>query len=251
MKGWKNFNLQDKIGKENIGFLRNSFIVAGAFFIVLIALLWKSNSGVLGLQTNESKSFTIPPTVPTKTHIPTLTVTMTPEPVQPSITSQPLIDCTGPDGKHLWITKGECDNFNSSWVKPSPVDADPIVICQMGANCGGGVEYVKKSVCSAITCCQVSDTWAIYPSKQTCIDAQNRIQPSITPTPTSTPTPTPFYTNAYLLQQCLDQAFQKYQATQCEQTINPLNENAYSICLANRYQTYQYSFMGCHSSYDN
>ena len=31
-----------------------------------------------------------------------------------------LIDCTGPDGKHLQITQQDCEDFNNAW-KPTPI----------------------------------------------------------------------------------------------------------------------------------
>jgi uncharacterized protein YkwD len=37
----------------------------------------------------------------------------------------PLIDCVGPDGKHLHITQQACDNFNNSWHTTSLPTASP------------------------------------------------------------------------------------------------------------------------------
>jgi hypothetical protein len=40
------------------------------------------------------------------------------EPVVSQATNQPqLVDCTGPDGKHLQVTQQQCDDFNTAWGK--------------------------------------------------------------------------------------------------------------------------------------
>ena len=36
------------------------------------------------------------------------------------ITTEPKIDCVGPDGKHLAMTQQQCDSFNSAWATPLP-----------------------------------------------------------------------------------------------------------------------------------
>ena len=73
----------------------------------------------------------------TKTHSNTTPVPTTPSPAvndssgindqqqndpftDPTAASEPTIDCTGPDGKHLFITQKACDNFNNAW-KPTPI----------------------------------------------------------------------------------------------------------------------------------
>jgi hypothetical protein len=49
------------------------------------------------------------------------TSTDTPQTVEPTgITTEPTIDCSGPDGKHLYITQEACGNFNKAWATPTP-----------------------------------------------------------------------------------------------------------------------------------
>lgn len=57
------------------------------------------------------------PTVkPLSTEIPT--PTLAPSPIV--IVNKPQVtDCTGPDGKHLWVTQKVCDDFNNAWKKPT------------------------------------------------------------------------------------------------------------------------------------
>lgn len=51
-------------------------------------------------------------------------VSITPSPMVQTTYSNPKVDCTGPDGKHLQITQKECDDFNNAWntpkVQPKP-----------------------------------------------------------------------------------------------------------------------------------
>lgn len=35
-------------------------------------------------------------------------------------TTEPTIDCIGPDGKHLHTTREACDSFNAAWATPTP-----------------------------------------------------------------------------------------------------------------------------------
>lgn len=228
--------------------LRN-IIITCAFLTALGILVWKldnKNTSVLGMQKHEIKIILMPTVSPTPTQ-PTIILQYTPTPtkqiVQSTVTPRPLVDCTGPDGKHLQVTKKECNDFNNSWAKPTPGPTDPIVICQISSQCGGGNQYIKQSVCTAMTCCQVGDVWAIYPSKQSCVDAQNLAQPTITPTPTPS--------KEYLLQQCLNQALEIYKNTHCDQIVKPFNETDYSNCLANRDQVYKSNTAICNSSYGN
>lgn len=61
-------------------------------------------------------------TVMTPTLTPTQTPTPTPTtPPAPIINQhlEPVIDCTGPDGKHLRMTQKACTDFNNAW-KPTP-----------------------------------------------------------------------------------------------------------------------------------
>jgi len=61
----------------------------------------------------------------------------------------------------------------SNSPKPS-VDTDPIVDCQINANCGGGTSKMRSSACSKTTCCQVWGTWSSYPSLDTCKAEQEK-----------------------------------------------------------------------------
>jgi hypothetical protein len=219
--------------------------VIALIFVGFGILMWVNKTqDVSNLQSHQIKTILMPAPKVTDAPIVHASTVLTPRPAySSSATSQSFIDCTGPDGKHLWVTREECNSFNSSWATPTPIDTNPTVACQLNSNCGNGAQYVKKSVCEEITCCQVGSTWAIYPSKESCIDAQNKLQPTITPTPTLTPTPTPTPpSKAYLLQQCLNQALRIYQNTNCGRATD---------CLANRYQNYLNNVKICNSSYGN
>jgi hypothetical protein len=228
----------------NKNLLRYVVAVTVLIFIGLGIFMWQINKkpDVSGLQSHQIKTILMPSPKVVDAPIVHAPAALTPQPAySSSAISQSFIDCTGPDGKHLWVTKDECDSFNSSWATPTPIDTNPTVACQLNSNCGNGVQYVKKSVCDEITCCQVGSTWAIYPSKESCIDAQNKLQPTptSTPTPTFTPTPTPL-NKIELLKQCLNQAILIYQNTNCEGITG---------CLANRYQIYQNNVKICNLTY--
>ena len=53
-----------------------------------------------------------------------------------------------------------------------PQELDPIVTCNISANCGGGTKQMKQSECSRSTCCEVGNGWEMYPSKEECTKAQ-------------------------------------------------------------------------------
>ncbi|MCL5784486.1 MAG: hypothetical protein M1142_03995 [Patescibacteria group bacterium] len=57
---------------------------------------------------------------------PTLTLTPTPQPSpeaftpSPKVNTTPRVDCVGPDGKHVSLTKKACDDFKKAWATPTP-----------------------------------------------------------------------------------------------------------------------------------
>lgn len=55
-----------------------------------------------------------------------------------------------------------------------PVDPDPIVDCQINANCGGGTTKMHSSDCSKTTCCQAWGKWSNYPSLDACKTEQEK-----------------------------------------------------------------------------
>ncbi len=69
----------------------------------------------IGLRAHTNLQNRVIPT-PTPTIVASPSATMTPTTYIP--VGPPLIDCVGPDGKHLHITQKACDNFNNAW-KPT------------------------------------------------------------------------------------------------------------------------------------
>lgn len=66
-----------------------------------------------------------PSSSPSLSPTPIPTPMVTPKPIYVTIPAaksdnSQLIDCTGPDGKHLQVTQTACDNFNKAWVTPNP-----------------------------------------------------------------------------------------------------------------------------------
>lgn len=58
--------------------------------------------------------------------------------------------------------------------KQKAVESDPIIDCKSSSlNCNGSSIRVRKSQCSNITCCQIGNSWSVYPSNEECDKAQN------------------------------------------------------------------------------
>jgi len=68
------------------------------------------------------------------------------------------------------------------------IDPDPIINCNIHANCGGGSKQMKRSECSQTTCCQIGDKWYFYLSKTKCQQDQATVYNYSQPTFTSPPT---------------------------------------------------------------
>lgn len=58
----------------------------------------------------------------------------------PTATPEPTIDCTGPDGKHLYITQKACDEFNNAW-KATPTEKP------YGSNSCGVNSHLSSGFC--------------------------------------------------------------------------------------------------------
>lgn len=62
-----------------------------------------------------------------------------------------------------------------SVIQSSPVaNADPIISCTMMAECGGKTYQITKSQCQQSTCCQIGNSWYIYPNNDSCSADQNK-----------------------------------------------------------------------------
>ena len=61
-----------------------------------------------------SKAYPSP--LPTKRPVPTYN----PSPTQQPNKENDLIDCIGPDGKHVFLTQKDCDTFNNAWNTATP-----------------------------------------------------------------------------------------------------------------------------------
>lgn len=49
---------------------------------------------------------------------------------------------------------------------------DPIVNCNIHANCGGGTKQMTKNDCQQSTCCEIGSNWYVYPNNSACDQAQ-------------------------------------------------------------------------------
>lgn len=53
------------------------------------------------------------------------------------------------------------------YVAPT-TDSDPLILCNVHPNCGGGTISLKKSECDNSVCCQIGDKWIFYKDKSKC-----------------------------------------------------------------------------------
>jgi len=51
-------------------------------------------------------------------------------------------------------------------------DSNPLVNCQVHANCGGGNTLLMQSECNNSTCCQINGKWVFYKDKDQCLKDQ-------------------------------------------------------------------------------
>lgn len=54
----------------------------------------------------------------------------------------------------------------------STPEPDPVIACNLHANCGGGSSQLRKSICKQSVCCQVGGSWMFYESDSKCIQDQ-------------------------------------------------------------------------------
>ena len=215
-KFWKNI-----AGIRNFRIRKHLTAIIIVFAVLVIAFLYfaygKTDGHIISQILGISAKATPAPTgVPIRifdTPVPRITQTAPTEvPQQDTESPISLVDCVGPDGKRLQVTKRECDEFNLAW-HPELV----IITCQIDSQCGGGSIQLQRGVCENSTCCQIGDKWTFYQDKNKCVQDQNTYNASLptpTPLPTSTPTPTPTPTqqevNLQLYNQCIADAQNAY-----------------------------------------
>ena len=98
-------------------------IALGLLFIILVIGLVAKDSGlILGTKTSQEPVPTIDISNISASESPTPTSTPIPKPIYiaPAVDHDPIIDCVGPDGKHLQVTQQQCDAFISAWRPALP-----------------------------------------------------------------------------------------------------------------------------------
>jgi hypothetical protein len=161
------------------------------------------------------------------------------------------VDCVGPDGKHLEVTKQMCDDFNLAW-HPELV----IVTCRIDSQCGGGTIQLQRGVCENSTCCQIGDKWTFYQDKNKCVQDQNIYNVNLpTPTllPTSTPTPIPTPTqqeiNLQLYNQCISNVQNAYNQQRQECLSLYGGGKTGMACIQRALQVGQQAINNCNTQY--
>jgi hypothetical protein len=115
------------------------------------------------------------------------------------------------------------------------VDSDPIIDCDSSyPNCKGTSIRVRRSQCSKITCCQVGNTWSIYPTNEKCDEAQKTNQPAVTQAPKA---------SSSLNYYCYDNTYKYWYYTSSGEQCN-IN-NLVSLCKGIVKSTYDFCMKDC------
>lgn len=112
----------------------------------------------------------------------------------------------------------------NSYIPPS--DQDPIVDCTSSApNCNGSSIKLHRSECSQITCCQIGNTWSVYPSSDKCKEAQNFTQQA----PAKNTTQQSPGNNYYCWNNAYKYAYYTSSGDQCN--LDNAKSSAYQTCM--------------------
>jgi hypothetical protein len=135
-------------------------VVTGALLLVTIAGILSSNDNlirrILGVQPSNT-TLNTPPIQVTLPSTPTSTIAPAYQPTFKTATD-PLIDCIGPDGKHLQLTQKACDDFNAAWRNKPVVTQNPTQQYNSGNQAGQNITQGQvNQLCDQI----VGDTAAI------------------------------------------------------------------------------------------
>lgn len=93
-------------------------------------------------------------------------------------------------------------------IVKATIDPDPVILCNVSKECGGGTKQLKKSTCNQSTCCQIGKSWIFYESVSKCKQDQGPV--SNKPIDSYTPYPKTSYISCTLF----------YPTTGVEQTYN-------------------------------
>lgn len=127
--------------KQTGWFSKKGVIIIGILIIIGSMSGDKNSSNNIPITNDNTTISSIPTTFPTsyptiENIIPTIVPTIHIYTPTPSQYVEPTIDCTGPDGKHLFVTRKACDDFNNAWKpKPSPTSTNPCNNCPQNSHC--------------------------------------------------------------------------------------------------------------------
>lgn len=119
-------------------------------------------------------------------------------------------------------------------IKPTsvPTDTDPMINCNISANCGGGTRRIKQSECSNGTCCQIGSSWIFYTSKQKCDEDQEKynFSGSYNYSSSTNPTPTNIPVSTNVAPTVIPTTYQQPTPTINQAAIDTANEERISHC---------------------
>jgi hypothetical protein len=152
---------------------------------------------------------------------------------QPTPDQKPIIPFPNPSSTPIPTPKP---------AKPAYVDPDPIIDCESSApNCKGSSIRVHKSQCSKITCCQVGNSWSVYPTGEKCTEAQKNTQPPQTTQKTQG-------NNVYCWNKSTDSGYYTSSGDQCNS--DNAKSSSYMLCQNTQTAKFNSCMSACKSQSD-
>lgn len=117
--------------------------------IVILVIAGVASVGWYTFSTKQQTKVTISPTPSltislTPSSEPTPTPTKTPTP-SPKASVVPLVDCIGPDGRHVSLTQKACDDFKKSWATPT-LTTTPTQTSSQSSGCNTSTDLANLTV---------------------------------------------------------------------------------------------------------
>lgn len=125
------------------------------------------------------------------------------------------------------------------------VDSDPIINCNIHANCGGGTQKMRLSYCKKSVCCQIGSSYKVYGSNEECNKVQGSNYPSCT-----IYYPSLGYSKTYNYTSPSDCEYWRQRALERSQTLNLPQINAGTLPAVEPYQ-YSQEYLDSLNNFNN
>lgn len=117
--------------------------------IIILVIVGIVGIGWYTFSTNQQAKITVSPS-PSPAVSPSPSPTPSPIPTKtpvasPKASTAPLVDCVGPDGKHVSLTQKACDDFKKSWATPTP-SPTPTQTSSQSSGCNTSTDLANLTV---------------------------------------------------------------------------------------------------------